>query len=194
MSVTVIPAPLVSEGSGADRAALVGGLTELAAFLVTHPDVPLPGIGGRVILTIPVPQGPEWPRGRRLEALDEIAVRLGVQVVKRHGTLYAERDFAGVLLQAHVNDADYIPELLKAAGQRAPQDVIPMGGSAPEDAPADDGGLVECVTCGRRRPVPEMDMTAMISYQPGSRRGTPRPTCRDTQGCTKWAFANGRVA
>lgn len=124
MSVTEIPDPLVSEGSGLDRAAYIQGLLDLAHFYSTHPDVPLPGIDGLVHQEIPVPGA---ARGARLEALAVIAERMGVPVVKNRGVLYAERPFGPVKLRAAVKDADFISEVLRAAAER---DAAEASGSA----------------------------------------------------------------
>lgn len=53
--------------------------------------------------------------------------------------------------------------------------------------------LAVCHVCGHKAPAAEMGSTLM-TYQPGSLRGAPRTTCRDTSACVRRAFAGGRVA
>lgn len=98
--------PLVDEGTGDRRAAMAQGLIDLAAFLATH-GVPLPG-GDKLTLSVRVKPGAA--RGERIEALQEIADRMGVPVTsppdpvtgKPYGLLEARREFGPVALVATV--------------------------------------------------------------------------------------------
>jgi hypothetical protein len=85
---------------------IVTGLVDLATWYATRPSAPLV----TPTLNIPVPDG---TRGERISALDVIAERLGVAVTehrgpdgKPDGTLFAERWFGGVRVEAHLCDPD----------------------------------------------------------------------------------------
>jgi hypothetical protein len=109
------PDPLVTSGTGDDRAAFVQGFIDLALFLATHEEVPQPGGKDRdgnvkVFVNIPVP-------GRTIQerkaALDEIAARMRVHVTKEDGTYYARSEFGPVVLEAHIRAEDFTAHLLR---------------------------------------------------------------------------------
>jgi hypothetical protein len=115
MTITSIDPPCRA-GDADARAALLADVRALEVFIATHENLPDPGDDdGNVIVNIRVPKG---ERGERLAALDIIADILETEVVKENGTLWAKRAFGRVLLEAHVKDADFTAELIKAAGQR----------------------------------------------------------------------------
>jgi hypothetical protein len=101
--------PLVEEGSGDDRAAFIADLIALATFYATHEHAPLPGRNGdgRVTLAVRVPGA---SRGERLEALADIAERMGTREAEvpdpvtgePYGALEARRQFSRVALAARV--------------------------------------------------------------------------------------------
>jgi hypothetical protein len=97
MTVTVIP-PQTAESPGMG-AAFVTGLIDVAVHYAVHTGTPLPVPR----LSIPVRGG---TRGERIDALDEIADRLEVEVALRDGTLVAERWFGPVLVEAHLDPED----------------------------------------------------------------------------------------
>lgn len=115
--------PLIEEGTGDARAAMAQGFTDLAAFLATHPAVPLPG-GTTLTISVRVPGG---PRGKRIEALEEIAERMGVPVTGEPcGLLEARREFGPVALVAHVapEGSRHLTERLDALGSRTDAEAL----------------------------------------------------------------------
>jgi hypothetical protein len=79
-----------AEEKARKRADLSAGLRALAAWLDTHPGGPLPDVRA----TYPIPEG---PRGMRVDALQEVADLLGVEVTEDdHGNLLAGRPFGPV--------------------------------------------------------------------------------------------------
>jgi hypothetical protein len=101
--------PLVEEGTGDDRAAFIADLIALAAFYEIHKDAPLPGRDGTGRVNLPI-WVPGASRGEHLEAIADIAERMGVReeepidpvTKKRTGTLRARREFSRIALVAHV--------------------------------------------------------------------------------------------
>jgi hypothetical protein len=82
------------------RASLVTGLQDLAIFLATHPDTPLPVVHAN----FRVPAG---PRGERLAFLGSLAELLGTQVTADGtGNLLAARPFGPVTAEGHVAPED----------------------------------------------------------------------------------------
>jgi hypothetical protein len=92
------------------RLACALGLIRLALFLVFHRHASLPA----GLLNVRVPDA---PRGVRLTLLDEIAAGYRTTVVKRFGSLVAERRFGPLTVEAHLKDEDYSAQL--AAGMTA---------------------------------------------------------------------------
>jgi hypothetical protein len=76
------------------RADMIRDLHDLAAFLTTHLDCPVPDTG---VFTIPI-QGDD--RAEREEAVLAVAMHLGVHAVVADGWLCAARQFGPVTLQA----------------------------------------------------------------------------------------------
>jgi hypothetical protein len=119
MSIAAVSA-LDATGGGEYRTDMVTAFADLAVWYATHEHAPL--VTPR--LNIPVPPG---PRGVRVEALNEIAERLGATVLERDGMLIAERAFGPLVIEAHLVDeqespvdADYLRGALARVRAQAP--------------------------------------------------------------------------
>lgn len=156
------------------RDAYLTGLRALEALIGTHADVPLPNLGTDY-----------YPPGDDAAAVAEVrrvAVALGVEPAWTPGGHYiAEKPLGGGVAYRAIA----IPG----------QDAIPADGSAGDDGAAAGAPqeLAECHVCGHNAPATEMDST-MMTYRPGSLRGTPRTTCLDTRACVRRALAPGSAA
>jgi len=92
------------------RADLIVGLRDLAVFIETHPDTPLP----TVTASFRVPAG---PRGERVGYLDRLAAILGTDVSGDDmGNLYALRRFGpDVTAEGHLSPEDRTMRAWRAA-------------------------------------------------------------------------------
>jgi hypothetical protein len=88
-------------GAAQRRADLITGLHDLAAFLATHPDTPLPS----VFANYRIPLG---PRGTRVAYLDDVARLLGTEVCDPDdtGDLIAQRWFGPIRAEGHLSPED----------------------------------------------------------------------------------------
>jgi hypothetical protein len=111
--------------AGRRRADLIVDLHDLAAFLETHPDTPLPVVHANWRV-------PEGPRGERVGYLDKLAVILGSDVTgDEMGNLYALRRFGSVTAEGHLSPEDRSMSAHRAAiARRASVSITGSGATA----------------------------------------------------------------
>lgn len=78
-----------------EQARLIAATINVRTFLVTHPGMPL--IGKPVGFSFPMPEGDD----AKLDHLGSLAAWLNVEPENRNGTLWAYRDFDGLLFGGH---------------------------------------------------------------------------------------------